>query len=55
MGSSFKLIMKRPSKPSKAKIAPAVDNIIPEEWEDSDKIGMSSHEFSSINQSSING
>ena len=49
MGSSFKLVMKRASKPSKGKIPPLVDNIIPEEFEDSDKLGLSSHEFSSIN------
>ncbi|KAM3146170.1 hypothetical protein pb186bvf_001827 [Paramecium bursaria] len=55
MGSSFKLVMKRASKPSKANSALKIDNIIPEEFEDSDKLGFSNHEFSSINQSSING
>ena len=44
--------MKRASKPSKANIALKIDNIIPEELDDSDKLGCSNHEFSSINQSS---
>ena len=41
--------MKRASKPSKANSALKIDNIIPEEFEDSDKLGFSNHEFSSIN------